>query len=86
MKKLDQLTKKERRAYIDTHGVRNLGKLDEAATSVQFMIENNTPEEIADFLQHQATTTFFPGTPADWFVSVYEFNRLHDYCKERGTL
>lgn len=50
------------------------------------MIENNTPEEIADFLQHQATTTFFPGTPAEWFVSVYEFNRLHDYCKERGTL
>lgn len=86
MKQLKQLTKKERNEYIQNRAVRKNGKVDDAATSVQYMIENNSIEEISDFIQHKATTTFYPGTPAEWFISVYEFNRLHEYCERNNAL
>ena len=79
MKRLNQLTKKEQSTYIQEHGVRHLGKILMDETAVKYIVENNTAEEIAYFLEHEATTTAFPGTPAERFISVKEFNLLHDY-------
>ena len=80
-----QLTKKERVAYVNSHRDSH-GKTREDAAEVQYIVENNTVEEIADWLKNCATTTIFPGTPVDWICTVYQFNRLHEYCKENGAL
>lgn len=84
IKRIENLTKKERNAY--ERRFTNLGKVDVKAAAVAYIKENNTIDEIAYWLKHEATTTVFPGTPANWICPVFLFNRLHEYCKENGAL
>lgn len=81
IKRLSDLTKKQKAEWIRVNGVREFGKLVDDATSVKYIIESNTKEEIAEWLT-KATTTFFDKSCAPYFCTVYEFNRLTEYCKE----
>lgn len=81
MKRLTDLTKKERAAWIAENGVRRLGKLLDGDTSVKYIKENNTKEEIAKWLKN-ATTTYIDVSCAPYFCTVFEYNRLSEYVKE----
>lgn len=83
MKRFSSLTKKERRDYINSVCPAPRKRQVEDA-EIRYIIENNSVEEIAYWLRHEATTTIFPGTPADWITTVYVFNRLHEYCAEHA--
>lgn len=81
MKRLTDLTKKERAAWIAENGVLKLGNLLYGETAVEFIIENNTKEEIAEWLKN-ATTTYFDASCEPFFCTVFEYNRLSEYVKE----
>lgn len=78
MKRLQDLTRKQRHGWIDKHGVRHYGSVVVDQSRVKYIIENNSKEEIAEWLK-SATTTFFDESCAPYFCSVYEFNRLTEY-------
>lgn len=78
IKRLKDLTKKQRAEWIRVNGVRKLGTVIDDATSVKYIIENNTKEEIAEWLKN-ATTTYFDKSCADYFCTVFEYNRLYEY-------
>lgn len=85
MKNFANLSRKERNAYINAFSARQY-KYRDGDAEIQFIKENNTVEEIAYWLKHEATTTCYPGTPAGWFTSVYIFNRLYEFCTEEGAI
>lgn len=80
IKRLSDLTRKQRAEWIRKNAVREFGKVIDDATSVKYIVENNSKEDIAEWLRN-ATTTFFDKSCAPYFCSVYEFNRLTEYCK-----
>lgn len=80
IKRLSDLTKKQRAEWIRSNGVREYGKVVDDATSVKYIVENNTKQEIAEWLA-KATTTFFDKSCVPYFCTVYEFNRLSEHCK-----
>lgn len=87
IKRIEDLSKKERQEYYSyfwnncaNKKVRKMGGKWTDAADVHYVKEHNTVEEIAYWLKHEATTTIFPGTPANWCCTVYMFNRLHEYC------
>lgn len=77
--RLSDLTKKERAAWISEHGVIQRGTVLEAETAVEYIIRNNEKEAIAEWLKH-ATTTFVSKEDEPFFCTVFEFNRLTEYC------
>ena len=86
MKRFTEMTNTEKKAAIAQYGQKtaiNDKHADEKA-EIAYIIANNTVEEISDWLKHNATTTYYAGTPINWFCTVYMFNRLHEYCEANG--
>lgn len=70
MKKLENLTRNERHAYISTVYCKDSKhKNDEAA--IKYLFENNTVEEITEWFNSNASTISYEG--AD-LISVYMYN------------
>ena len=79
MKRIESLTKSQRTEWLNANAVRSYGNVVANASAVKYAILNNSKSEIADWLK-SASTTFFPGMDRSLFCSVYEFNRLSEYC------
>lgn len=75
MKQLTDLTRKKQREYEKSNGVYKLGVLQVGETAVKYIIENNSRDEIADFMKKAYTT----GNGSEYLISVFMFNRLHEY-------
>lgn len=75
IKRLKDLTRKQQREYERNFGVYKLGTLQQADTEVKYIIENNTKEEIAEFMKDAYTK----GLASDHLISVYMNNRLYEY-------
>lgn len=72
MKKLENLTRRERNAYISTvHCKESKRLIDEA--KIKYLFENNTVEEITEWFNNKSSTISFEG--AD-LISVYMYNRI----------
>lgn len=78
MKRLEDLTKAERSAWIKEHGVYKLGKLKEQETECAYIALNNSREEIAEWFKN-ATTVFFDKTCAPYFCTAWIFNSINEY-------
>lgn len=81
MKRLQDLSRKQKTAWLNEHGVRHLGSIVQNKSSVKYIIENNSKEEIAEWLKN-ATTMLFDASDAPYFCTVYEFNRLTEYVSD----
>lgn len=75
IKRLKDLTRKQQREYERNSGVYKLGVLQEGDTEVKFIIENNTKEEIAEFMKDAYVT----GPLSDHLIPLYLYNRLYEY-------
>lgn len=81
MKRIENLTKKERNEWIETHPLWSpypTHNFNGGETAVEYIILNNTKAEIAEWLKN-ATTTFFDASCTPYFCTVFEYNRLNEY-------
>lgn len=83
MNRLNDLPKRQREAWLRENGIKKLGVIQRQESSVKYAIENNSVEEIAEWLKN-ATTVLFDESAAPYFCTVYEFNRLHEYVSANG--
>jgi hypothetical protein len=78
MKRLNDLTKKERFEYITSLKLKNdKHKIENA--EIRYLFDNNTEAEIREWLETKAATISFEG--AD-LISVYMHNRISEMLKK----
>lgn len=78
MKQLQNLSKRQQRDYERSNGVYKLGVLQVADTDVKYIIENNSKEEIASFLEKAYVT----GEASEYLTSVMVYNRLYEHLHD----
>lgn len=81
MKRLNDLTRKERFEYITSLKLKNeKHKMEDA--EIQYLFENNTEAEIRECFVTNGATISFEG--AD-LISVYMHNRIYEMLKRKAT-
>ena len=77
MKRLKDLTRKERFEYITSLKLKNdKHKIEDA--EIKYLFDNNTVEEITEWFETNGATISFEG--AD-LISVYMHNRIYEMLK-----
>ena len=79
MKRLKDLTRKERFEYITSLNLKNAKREIEDA-EIQYIFENNTEDVIREWFETNGATISFEG--AD-LISVYMHNRIYEMLKKR---
>lgn len=81
MKKLYDLTRKERFEYISNFDRYKTHKHKREDAEIRYLFENNTEEEIREWFKTKATTFSFES--AD-LISVYMYNRINERLNKGG--
>ena len=82
MKRLKDLTRKERLEYIKSLKLKNeKHKMEDA--EIQYLFENNTEAEIREWFETNVATISFEG--AD-LITVYMHKRIYEMLKKGGVI
>lgn len=76
IKMLCDLTRKQRQQWISDHGY---GINPDYQDDLEYIIRNNSKDDIADWFLHDVTTWQYPSE--DWrnVITVWMYNRLYEY-------
>ena len=78
MKRLKDLTRKERFEYITSLNLKNSKREIEDA-EIQYIFENNTEDVIREWFEKTGTTSYIGSE----MITVYMHNRIYEMLKKR---